>query len=176
MEQTSTHQNQGTNLSFNVEKYPLVDITRTFAAPVERVWEAWQNPELMKQWWGPENFSCPDARIDFREGGRSILAMQDPSGKIQYSSGTYEEIIPNQKIVTTDEFTDKDGNLMSANEAGMPGDWPDTMKVSIEFQELGDHETQIHIIHEGIPKDMHDDCVSGWSSSLNKLQRLVEHA
>ncbi len=176
VEQFSTEKTQGTKMSFDVEKYPLVDITRKFDAPVERVWQAWTTPELVKQWWGPEHFTCPDARMDVRPGGKSILAMKDPEGKVQYSGGTYEEVIPNRKIVSTDQFMDKDGRFMSPQEAGMPGkDWPDTMRVTIEFRDLGSQESQIHIVHEGIPKDMHDDCVSGWSSSIDKLQRLVEH-
>ncbi len=176
MEQTSIQQTQIPNLSFNVEKYPLVEITRKFAAPVERLWQAWTEPELMKQWWGPEHFTCPDARLDVREGGTSILAMKDPDGKVQYSGGTYLEVIPNRKIVTTDQFTTKEGEYMSPEDAGMPGDWPDTMRVTIEFKNLGPNESQLSIVHEGIPKDMHDDCVSGWSTSIDKLQRLVEHS
>lgn len=176
MEQTSTQMNQRKNLSFDVEQYPLVDITRKFSAPVERVWKAWTTPEMMKQWWGPENYSCPDARMDVRPGGKSILAMQGPSGNVQYSGGVYEEVIPNQKLVTTDEFMDKDGKFMSAKEAGMSGDdWPDTLRITVEFKSLGANESQIHLVHEGIPKNMHDDCVSGWSTSLDKLKRLVEH-
>jgi uncharacterized protein YndB with AHSA1/START domain len=175
MEQYSTQKIQGSRPLFNVEKYPLVEVKRIFAAPVERVWKAWTTPELVKQWWGPEQYSCPYASMDVREGGKSILAMQGPDGKVQYSGGTYEELIPNQRIVTTDQFTDREGNLMSARQAGMPMDMPDTMRVTIEFQSLGANETQMRIMHEGIPKEMHDDCVAGWSSSINKLQRLVEH-
>lgn len=175
MEQYSTQKIQGSSPLFNVEKYPLVEVKRIFAAPVERVWKAWTTPELVKQWWGPEQYSCPYASMDVREGGKSILAMQGPDGKVQYSGGTYEELIPNKKIVTTDQFTDREGNLMSARQAGMPMDMPDTMRVTIEFQSIGADETQMLLKHEGIPKEMHDDCVSGWTSSINKLQRLVEH-
>lgn len=174
-QQTSSEKTQGTKLSFNVEKYPLVRLMRKLNAPIERVWSAWTYPELIKQWWGPANYSCPDARMDVRVGGKSILAMQGPDGRVQYSGGTYEEIVPNRKIITTDQFTDKEGNLITAKEAGLPGDWPDTMRVTIEFKYLGENQSQINIIHEGIPKEMHDDCVSGWSTSIDKLQRLVEH-
>lgn len=64
---------------------------------------------------------------------------------------------------------------MSPKDAGMPGeDWPDTMRYTVEFKKIGDNESEIHIVHEGIPKSMHDDCVSGWSSSIDKLQNVVE--
>lgn len=175
MEQTSTKSQSGPNLSFDVEKYPLVDITRKFNAPVERVWQAFTTPQMMKEWWGPENYTCPEAKMDVRKGGKSLLAMKGPDGKTQYSGGTYEEVIPLKKLVTTDQFCDENGKMMTAKEAGMPGDdWPDTSRITVEFSKLGDNESEIHIKHQGIPKAMHDDCVSGWSSSIDKLQNFVE--
>ena len=59
---------------FRSPKKDLV-FTRTFAAPVERVWQAWADPELVKRWWGPDGFTCPLARIDLREGGVSLVCM-----------------------------------------------------------------------------------------------------
>jgi uncharacterized protein YndB with AHSA1/START domain len=112
--------------------------------------------------------------MDVRPGGKSNLAMKGPDGKIQYSGGVYHEIIPNKKIVSSDIFTDKDGNKMSPQDAGFTGDWPDTTKITINFESLGPNESQIYLVHQGIPKDQHDDCVSGWSSSIDKLKRLVE--
>lgn len=175
MEQTSLQKNQESNLSFNVEKYPLVDITRKFAAPIQRLFEAWTTSQMAKEWWGPETFTCPNAKIEARVGGKTILAMKDPEGKVQYGGGTYLEFIPNKRLVMTDQFTDKDGKMMTAKDAGMPGeDWPDTLKITVEFRKIGENESELHLVHEGIPKSMHDDCVQGWSSSFNKLQKLVE--
>lgn len=174
MEQTTPQSKLASNLTFDVQKYPLVDITRKFNAPVERVWQAWTTPQMIKEWWGPENYSCPEAKMDVRVGGKSLLAMKGPDGKVQYSGGTYEEIIPYKKIVTTDQFTDENGNFMSAKDVGLPGDWPVTSRITIEFAGLNNNESEIHIMHEGIPKEMHDDCVSGWSSSIDKLQNFVE--
>lgn len=153
---------------------PLVEITRAFKAPISRVWNAWAEPELAKQWWGPENYSCPEAKIDFREGGKYLLAMKDPSGKVMWDTGRYDEIVFLQKIVCTDSFADKNGNMISAKEAGMSGDWGDVSTITVEFESTYEDETIMHLRHEGIPKEMHDDCVSGWSTSFDKLQKLVE--
>ncbi len=175
VQKTSKEEMQSTNLSYNEEKYPPVEITREFDAPIERLWQAWANPDMMKHWWGPEGFSCPEARMDFHTGGKSLLAMQNPEGHVQYSGGTYEEIIPLEKIVTTDHFTDKHGLAMTAKEAGMQGDWPEESRITIRFKNLGVNASYIHIFHEGIPKVEHDNCVGGWTSSINKLQKFVEH-
>ena len=53
-----------------MEKY--ITVTRLFNAPVELVWKTWTDPELVKRWWGPDMFTCPSAKIDFRVGGKSI--------------------------------------------------------------------------------------------------------
>ncbi|MES2803844.1 MAG: SRPBCC domain-containing protein [Bdellovibrionota bacterium] len=177
MQQSTTQNSQETNQTFNVEKYPLVEITRKLSAPVERVWTAWTTPELVKQWWGPVHYTCPEAKIDLRKGGQTFMAMQGPDGKIMYSGGVIEEIIPDTKIVTADQFMDKDGHPIPAKEYGMSGDWPEGGgRMTIEFNNSGANETQIHIVHEGIPKDMHDDCIDGWSTSIDKLQKLVERS
>ena len=160
---------------FNLQQSPLVVVTKFFNAPLKRVWQAWTNEDMMKQWWGPEEFTSPSAKIDFRVGGSSLLAMKDPNGEVIWSGGVYKEIIPYKKIVTTDHFADEKGNIISANDVGMPGDWPMDALITIEFSDANEEQVKIIITHEGIPKDMHDDCVEGWNSSLNKLQRLVEH-
>lgn len=159
---------------FNSQDSRPVTITRFFNAPLEKVWQAWTNEEMVKQWWGPENYSAPSAKIDFRVGGKSLLAMKDPKGEIVWSGGVYKEIIPYKKIVTTDHFADKNGNIISASDVGMPGKWPLDCLITVEFSDGNEDQVKIIIKHEGIPKEMHDDCVEGWNSSIDKFQRLVE--
>jgi uncharacterized protein YndB with AHSA1/START domain len=166
----TTETEQGKSL----EASPLVEVTRTFRAPVERVWNALSDPELIKQWWGPTNFTAPNAETDFRVGGKYLFSMQGPDGKVIWSGGDYKEIIPDKKIVCTDHFSDKDGNPITANEAGMTGDWPKDLYITIELESIGPDQTKMAISHEGIPAEMHDDCVKGWSESVDKLQKLVE--
>ena len=52
-----------------------VFVSRIFNAPVEKVWNLWTKPELVKQWWGPDKFICLTAEIDFRVGGISKVCM-----------------------------------------------------------------------------------------------------
>lgn len=153
----------------------LVEINRTFRAPVERVWEAWSQPELFKQWWGPEEFTSPRAEMDFREGGKFIFGMQSPQGEITWSVGTVTEIKPNQKIVFSETFGNEQGDVITPKEAGMPN-WPGEYHgtITVEFEKLDADLTKMSIHHTGIPAQMHDDCVEGWKSSFNKLQQLLE--
>ncbi|MEZ0391954.1 MAG: SRPBCC domain-containing protein [Pseudobdellovibrionaceae bacterium] len=153
-----------------------VDITRTFHAPVERLWAAWSRPEFMRQWWGPESFTCPTANIDFREGGKYHMAMKSPEGEVVWGTGEYRQIIPNKLIVCSDLFANEQGQVITPQQAGMSADWPNDYEgfVTIEFSEVESEQTKMTIHHQGIPSKMHDDCVQGWNSSFDKLQRLVE--
>ena len=89
-------------------------IIRVFDAPVELVWAAWSSPELVKQWWGPKDFTAPTIRIDFREGGKYLYAMHGPADSEydvdMWNTGVYKEIVPNKRIVYLDSFSDADGN------------------------------------------------------------------
>jgi len=68
-------------------------ITRIFDAPGELLWKAWTEPESVKRWWGPKNFTSPFAKIDLRVGGTYLYCMRSPEGQDFWSTGVYREII-----------------------------------------------------------------------------------
>jgi uncharacterized protein YndB with AHSA1/START domain len=150
-----------------------INITRTFNAPVEMVWKLWSTEEGIKKWWGPNNFTCPDAHIDFRVGGKFHLSMLSPDGQKFWSGGEYKEIDEHKKIVSSDYFTDENGNYVPASHYKMPGEWPDEMKVTITFTVVGD-KTELELIHEGHPDEMADNATQGWSESLDKMAAALE--
>jgi uncharacterized protein YndB with AHSA1/START domain len=53
-----------------------VEFERTYDAPVEKVWQAWTDPEILKQWWGPNDVSIPECEVDLRVGGRFYIVME----------------------------------------------------------------------------------------------------
>lgn len=53
---------------------------RIYDAPIETVWQAWTDPEMLKQWWGPENVSIPECEVDLRVGGRFYIVMEAGEG------------------------------------------------------------------------------------------------
>lgn len=157
-----------------LNSFPL-EITRNFNAPIGRVWKSWCSSEMMMQWFGPENYTCPDAQINFEEGGKYLIAMEDENGMVMWSTGHYKEIDPFQKIVMSDAFSDSHGNVLSAVKAGMPGNWEsDFCTITVEFQSTPEDGTMMTLKHEGIPKEMYNDCSQGWTQSFNKLKKLVE--
>lgn len=52
-------------------------VTRIFDAPVAQVRKAWVEPELVMQWWEPDGFTSPSAKLDVREGGTSLVCMRE---------------------------------------------------------------------------------------------------
>ena len=49
---------------------------RTYAAPITDVWQAWTDPALLKQWWGPEKTTVPECEVDLRVGGQIHIVME----------------------------------------------------------------------------------------------------
>jgi uncharacterized protein YndB with AHSA1/START domain len=155
-------------------------IERTFDAPRELVWKAFSDPAMVKRWWGPEGFTSPDAKIDFRVGGSYLFAMQHPEyadGKPIWSGGDYEEIVPMERIVCTDHFADANGNKVSPQHYAMPDDFPDEMRVTFTFEDAGNGKTKFTLRHEGMPAGEQGEMASvGWNQSLDKLAAALANA
>lgn len=152
-------------------------IERTFNAPVERVWQAWTNPDEIKEWWGPKFWTCPVAEIDLREGGKYLYCMRGAMGpglpeQDFWSAGVFKEIIPMEKIVATDHFADAEGNYKNGKDVGMPGEWPDEMTITTMFEDI-DGKTKVTIVHEGHPASIADNANHGWNQQLDKLAALL---
>jgi uncharacterized protein YndB with AHSA1/START domain len=148
-------------------------IHRVFDLPVSKVWQALTEPEQFKKWWGPEGFTCPSSKIEARVGGKYLNCMRGPDGKEYWSTGVVKEFFPEKKLVVTDSFSDENGNIKSASEQGFPGDWPKELLISFELEEA-DGATKMRLQHEGIPEEMHDECVKGWNESFDKLEKNIK--
>lgn len=154
----------------------ILVIEREFEAPRERVWMAWTTPELVMRWWGPKGYTTPFCRISLRVGGSSLVCMRSPEGKDIWSTGFYKEIVPYERIVTTDSFADEKGNIVPATFYGMSPDFPLELLLTVTFGEIPG-KTKLAIKHAGFPpgKDM-EDAREGWSQSLDKLADLLSRA
>lgn len=127
-------------------------ITRVFDAPLALVWKAWSDPEYIKQWWGPNYFTCPSADIDFREGGRSLVCMRAPAefgGQDMYSTWTYTKIAPMECIEYIHNLADQDGNNVDPVQMGLPADFPQGQLHVITFKAVGDNKTELTVTEYG---------------------------
>jgi uncharacterized protein YndB with AHSA1/START domain len=155
----------------NAAKLPIVEdlvITRVFDAPREAVWKAWTDSRHFMRWWGPKGYTAPACKIDLHVGGKYLFCMRSPEGQDYWSTGVYCDIVPMERIVLTDSFSDEKGNVVPASHYGMQGEWPLELLVTVTFEEDGG-KTVMTLQHEGIPSGTVRDCEAGWSGSFDKL-------
>jgi len=138
-------------MSDNGTTHDLV-ISRIFDAPVDAVWSAWVDPELIMQWWGPDRFSCPSAKVDFRTGGVSLVCMRAPAsfgGQDSYSTWFYTAIEPMERIEYIHNLAGSDGSKLDPASIGMPADFPQDQRHVIAFQALEGGRTELTVTEYG---------------------------
>jgi uncharacterized protein YndB with AHSA1/START domain len=142
-----------------------LELERLIKAPRERVFEAWTKPEQMVQWFAPKPFQLVISEMDFRPGGRFVMAMRGPNGEEFPFSGTYREIVPPERLLWNSEFADG------------PADQISTV---VTFHSEG-NRTRVHVrqtFHVMTPTIQHATrgAQQGWTMTLDQLQALCEQA
>lgn len=129
-------------------------LTRTFAAPRERVFRAWTDPEALKRWWGPPGYGTPTVEVDLRAGGPYRLGMRKlPDGELFYLSGTFREVTPPERLVYTWRWEHEPGETL----------------VTVEFLDRGG-STEVVLTHEMFQaREARDAHAQGWAGCLDKL-------
>lgn len=123
---------------------------------------------------GTEKFYIAVCNIDFRVGGKYIFCMRALDGQEFWSAGVYKEIVRPEKIVQTDSFSDKDGNTVPASEYGIQGYWPESLLVTLTF-ENHQGKTKLTLRHTGIPVgEVSDMTNASWNESLDKLEAILK--
>jgi uncharacterized protein YndB with AHSA1/START domain len=150
-----------------------VVIERSFDAPRELIWRMWTEPDHFKAWYGPQGAAIPVAKMDVRVGGSRLVGMEmeTPSGLMQmWFTGTYREVVENERLVYTESMSDESGNVLSPSDMGMPEGHPTTTEVIVELNEVGGR-TRMVMTHVGIPKD--SPGAAGWTMAFEKLAAHV---
>jgi uncharacterized protein YndB with AHSA1/START domain len=88
-------------------------ISRVFDAPRDLVFEAMTSPEHLPHWYGPRGWSLPLCEIDLRPGGSWHYVMRGPDGSEMGLRGVYREILPPERLVTTESFDDYPGESVN---------------------------------------------------------------
>ena len=147
--------------------------TRVFDTPIEQVWKAWVEPEMVKKWWGPDGFTCPVAKIDFREGGTSLVGMHSPEYGDHYSTWQYEKIVPMKRIEYIHNLADKEGKKIDPASIGMPSDFPQDLRNSVTVKELGNGKTEVTVTEYDWPVgQMMEMSKMGMEQCLDKMAAI----
>lgn len=142
-------------------------LTRIINAPREKLYAAWTEPELIKQWFTPRPWTTPVVETDLRPGGASYILMRGPDGTEFPNRGVYLEVVPNEKIVFTDAYT----------EAWVPSEKP-FMTGTITFEDVGDGKTRYtaRVCHwTAADREAHEKMGfhKGWGQATDQLEALV---
>lgn len=145
-----------------------VTITRLFDAPLALVWQAFTDPELLKQWWAPEHFDVPVCEVDLRPGGQMLLQMRSPDGQIMPMSAVYDEILPMQTLAFTSRAVE--------DEQGVPGlVGRNVLSFSAEAG-----KTRVELVASATCTPQWTMALAGmemgWSQSFDKLARVLQAA
>jgi len=141
-------------------------ITREFAAPKHLVYKAWTTPELVKRWWSSEYGDMTVADIDLRVGGRWRYVMVREDGFEVAFHGEYREIVPNERIVSTEIYEGAIEDPAAVDEQ--------TVVNNITFTEA-DGATTLTVLVECPTKDIRDVIMnSGMESGMQKAYDYLE--
>jgi uncharacterized protein YndB with AHSA1/START domain len=138
----------------------VVEVVRRIDAPREDVFRAWTDPEQLRRWWGPGEFTCPEAEVDLRPGGAYRLVMQPTAGDPFVVGGVYREVDPPARLVYTWRW-----------ETGPAADGRESL-VTVEFRDLGGR-TELALTHTEFPAS-HGPAPyrMGWEGGLDKIEQL----
>ncbi|HVD97655.1 MAG TPA: SRPBCC domain-containing protein [Cytophagaceae bacterium] len=154
-------------------------VTNIFSVPSSHVWKAWTDPEMVMKWWGPEHFTSPSAKLDFREGGTSIVCMKAPKemgGRDLYNTWKYTKIVPTECIEFIQNLSDQNGNKIAPASIGMPADFPEDVKTVVTFKELTKNTTEMTITEYASFGEIGHFAQIGLEQCVNKMDKLFAKA
>ena len=141
-------------------------LTRLIDASPDKVYRAWTDPALLRQWFAPLPYTTPVAELDVRPGGATLIVMRSPDGTELPNPGVYLEVVPNRKLVITDAYT----------EAWQPSQKP-FMTVIVTFDaEGGGTRYTARVRHWTVAdREMHEKMGfhQGWGQCADQMTALI---
>ena len=137
-------------------------LKRTIRASPEKIYQAFLDPDSLAAWLPPHGMVARTHSLEPKVGGKFRMSFYTVNKSWTSSfGGTYIELIPNKKIVHTDQFESDDPNMQG------------TMKITISLTPVAEG-TLVEVVQEGIPAPVAGGSPYGWSQSFEKLAQLVE--
>jgi uncharacterized protein YndB with AHSA1/START domain len=137
-------------------------ITREFDAPRHLVFKAWTTPDLVKRWWNAKRGEVTVAEIDLRVGGRWRYVMVTEDGFEVGFHGEYREIVPNERIVSTEVYE------------GAPGGDEGAVLNTLTFTEVDGRTTLTNLV-QAPSKEIRDAIIdSGMEAGMQDAMDLLE--
>ena len=145
-----------------------ITVERSFNAPLDPVWAAWTDADILCKWWAPKPYECVIKPLDFRAGGRWLYYMQGPQGDRHWCFFDYETVRPKSFFSGSDAFCDEYGVANSTKpKVRWEGHFSATdgrtlVRIVLHFQSPEDLE---QIVQMGFKE--------GFSQGLDQLDELL---
>jgi uncharacterized protein YndB with AHSA1/START domain len=141
-------------------------LTRLIDAPRDKLFRAWTDPNLLKQWFAPLPYTTPVAELDVRPGGANFIVMRGPDGAEMPNRGIYLEVVKNERIVFTNAYV----------KAWEPSDKP-FMTVILTFEDEGGKTRYTALVRHWTiaDRETHEKMGfdKGWGQCADQLEALV---
>ena len=137
-------------------------ITREFDAPKHLVYKAWTTPELVKRWWSAKRGEVTIAEIDLRVGGRWRYVMVADGGVEVGFRGEFREIVPNERIVSTEIYE------------GLPEGLEEEALNTVTFTEAAGRTTLTVLVQHTTKEHRDGHIESGMEDGLQDALNLLE--
>lgn len=119
----------------NQTKNNEVFIEETFNAGIEKVFNAWTDPQLLIKWFAPNGCTIYFKKLEVKTGGQFHSCISNPQFGDCWCVGEYKEVVPYSKIVFTMINADEKGNPINPADIGMDPEWPGETMVTVTFTE-----------------------------------------
>lgn len=138
-----------------------IKVERSFNAPVDLVWAAWTEPEILDLWWAPKPWRAETKSMNFTEGGRWHYCMVGPEGERHWCLLDYKTIVKEKSYSGQDAFCNEMGQINTGHPRMFWSNVFDAkedstvVSVEISFEKLSDLETIIEMgLQEGFTQGM----------------------
>jgi uncharacterized protein YndB with AHSA1/START domain len=156
-------------------------MSRVFDASRDLLWKCFTEPERMKQWWGPKGFKVIASDMDLRMGGTYHYGMKAPDGSTMWGLFTYREIVPGERLVLVNCFSDEHRGV---TRHPMAPSWPLKMLSTFTFEDAPGGKTRFTVRwspYEATPEEQATfdsdrsrvSMTNGWSGTMDQLEAYL---
>ena len=151
-------------------------IIHLFDAEPALVFDAWTQPDHLKNWYAPDGCTIAFKSIDVRVSGEFHFCIDDPVHGDCWIKGRYDEIIVNELLVFSMILTNENGDTVTADEAGKSADWPQAIVTTVTFTPVG-NQTKVSV-HQTVAEEeaKKTGAYQSWFSMYDKLSYALKTA
>jgi uncharacterized protein YndB with AHSA1/START domain len=154
-------------------------IKRIFNAPIEKIWNAFTDQNILKNWWSPQGMTSSFLTVELKVGGVFRFCFKGNDGtemadKEFWGCGEYTKIEKPNKLSYYDSFSDAEGNPVPPSYYGISGkNEIEKLLIELTFIEK-EGKTCMQFVGENSYDDsMTEDITKGWNEMFNKLDKLL---